>query len=1176
MGREWTKEQHEAIYARNADLLVAAAAGSGKTAVLVERIIQRITDKQQPVDLDRLLVVTFTNAAAAEMRQRIGEALEDKLEQEPDNTLLRHQLVLLPKASVTTIHAYCHRVLRSHFDALGLDPGFRVADPTEIELLRAAALDEVIEAMYEDADFAEDFLALTESYMQIKNPEPFYALINHIYDFAMSLPNPEAWLKMSTEHFLAVDDFDETIFAKTLVLNAKKQVEAILRQYDAMLYLADRDDGGEVLIPFLHNEKEAFAKLLTAENYTMFRDYLCSMKLETIPRAPKHSQPRYREIIRDIRTEIKGMEFKSLREDIFVLSSQEQQEIMRKLYPLMNCLSELVRRLMACFAEKKEKKNVLDYNDLEQGCYRLFVDKNGQPTALAKAEKDRFDEILIDEYQDTSALQEAIFAVIKKEKGLFLVGDLKQSIYRFRNTNPKLFRDKKERYSLHPDAAERKIILSKNFRSRASVLDGINYIFSQLMSDEVGDVSYNAEEMLYPGLDYPPAEHPLSAEIELYMAELDSDGEALEATEAEAIMAAKRITELMEGQYQVLGKQGMRKLRYGDICILMRSTKNTAPIFCKTLADCGIPCFSDAGSSFLQSREITVMMSLLKIIDNPHQDIPLLAVLHSELYGLTPDELAEIRLADRKSDIFDAVCARATQQDGLGARLKDFLDRLSLYREKSRELDTAELVWYLYAQTGLYDMQAVMRGGTLRRMNLRLLYLRAAEFEKTGLKGLYSFIRFIDEYESIGGDYDAARAVGEEQDVVRVMSIHKSKGLEFPVVIVSGLDRRFNMRDTYEKVLIHDEFGYGPKYIDTDLGISYENAASQAVKQAMKAETISEEMRILYVALTRAREKLILTGAGKDIAFVVQECALGVYNGKVSAGFAQTASSYLDWILMALFSHPDGAALRDRVDMEFGNLAERLGRFRIELYQEEELIPETVQRLEEEKNPQKDLSEQLMSQIDYQYAFADSLAFPAKITVTELKRKMQEQEEDAVYLYPRPLFLMKHKGGLKATEIGTAVHSFMERLDYRRCQSEAELLEQLNELESQNILSREEAAAIPILKIKRFVDSPIGKRLQAAEKVRREVSFSFYMDAEPFFGAKGQVMLQGMIDCVLFEEDGISIIDYKTDRGESPAELVERYKLQLDCYAKAAEIMYGKPVIHRYLYLFHFDDYIEV
>ncbi len=1175
MAREWTPAQRAAIDARNADILVSAAAGSGKTAVLVERIIERMTDNQQPVDIDRLLVVTFTNAAAAEMRQRIGDVLTQRLEKDPENALLLRQLTLLPKASITTIHSYCLKVLRANFNALGLDPNFRIANPTENELLRHAALEEVIEEMYDDPVFAGDFLLLTEAYLNIKNPDPFYELINHIYDFAMSLPKPAKWLQQSVERLEAKETFDQTPYSAQIMQATHAVVAEIITQYDAMLKCLETTGEEDFLFEFLMGERRQIEALNQITTYDDFFKKAYGLEFLTVPKASGKGQSEERKKILSMRDKVKKNWKENVLEKLLQFDGQKQLELLLKLKPLMRCMSEVVRRLMIRFDEKKEEKNLLNYNDLEHNCYRLFVDEKGEATAIAQTEQQRFDEILIDEYQDTSALQEAIFGAIKKERALFLVGDVKQSIYRFRNTNPKLFKEKKDSYSTDEQAEQRKIILSNNFRSRACVLDAVNFVFGRVMSEAVGEITYDEEEKLYPGAPYPAVEHPLSEETELWLVELSGQDEetALEAAEAEAILAAKRIHELIENHYQVAGKEGVHTVTYRDFCILMRTNK-WAPVFCKTLTAYGIPCYSETGDSFLESNEIAVMMSLLRIIDNPHQDIPLLCVLRSQMFSFSADELAAIRLADRKSDFFEALTKRAEETDVLGERLQKFLQDLSRYREKSRVLNIAELVWYLYMQTGFYEAQATLPAGAMRRQNLRLLHKRAGDFEKTGLKGLYSFINFIDEYKGIGGDFDAARSIGEEQNVVRVMSIHKSKGLEFPVVILAGLGHQINMQDIRKSILIHSEWGYGPKYIDTDLGLSYENCARTVVKRAMEYEALSEELRVLYVAMTRAREKLIMLASRKNIAGTIQKYALAAGKHPVPVTLTANVLGIMDWLIMALLSHPDGEVLREKAQIKVNLPSDSFGKFTIELVEADALFPQEEEEEAVEEQPEE--SAPLPSLLNYKYAHRDAVMLPAKITVTEVKRRQYELESDSIYLYERPRFLMPYTGKLNGAEIGTVMHTVMENLDFNHCESCEAICEQINSLQKRHILSPEEVHSVDVQALFALMNTTIGQKLQSAERVEREISFAISVEAEPIFGIAGQVMLQGMIDCLIFDGDEIILVDYKTDRKGTPETIKELYKVQLDCYALAVEKMYGKKVSHKYLYLFQFNKEVEL
>ncbi len=1182
MEKRWTSAQTEAIYTKDADILVSAAAGSGKTAALVERIIESITDAKNPLDLDRLLVVTFTNAAAAEMRQRIGEALSKKLEKEPENKILERQLALLPRASITTIHSFCASVLRSNFHLLGLDPNFPIAETTENELLRLSALDESIEELYEDPVFAEDFLKLTEAYLNIKNPEPFYELINKIYHFVMSLPNPDAYLLQAAERFCVKEGeaFCDTVYAKSVHTSGIDTIKRILLAYNQMLTLCQEDEGGYELYTFLLQEKDMLSALLQAETYDAFYEKLNHISFETIPRAPKGVVSVHRETIKARRDAVK-LVLKEIHKKLFLLSSDEQLDIMKKLHPQMRALSELVLRMKKRFDEKKHAKNILNYNDLEHGCYHMLVDDAGNKTELAEQMAEQFDEILIDEYQDTSALQEAIFSAIKKEGSLFLVGDIKQSIYRFRNTNPKLFLEKKERYEDRKGAPERKIILSQNFRSRPEVLSSINYIFERIMSLELGEITYNEEEMLYPGAQYPEHEAAINPYTELCMVELEDEAGENELTkvEAEAYLAARKIEELISGGYQIYDKGIYRTIEYRDICVLMRSVQNKADIFAKIFSACGIPTYSDSGSSFLESEEIQSFLSFLKVIDNPHQDIPLLAVLRSQLYAFSPDELAEIRLADKKSDLYSALLKRAETEDALGEKLKKFIENLLLYRTKSHQMDTAEFVWYLYMQTGFYEAQSTLSGGVLRRLNLRLLYIRAKGFEKTGLKGLYSFIRFIDEFGALGGDYDAARTIGEDQNVVRIMSIHKSKGLEFPVVFLAGMARSFNKMDLTSKVLIHPELGFGPQYVDTDLGIVYDNAARASVREKINIENLSEEMRILYVALTRAKEKLILLAADRLLQRYIKDAAMTGADKEINAIAASNASCYLEWVLIALYRHPNAGLLRETAEFETEIDTDTKSRFSIQMYSLSDILPlqnedpeENIEISREEKKEDTDI----LSLLSFAYPYQEEAGLPAKISVSELKRKMMQEEFDGVELYPRPTFLKTAKSGLTAAEKGTLMHTVMEHLDYMRADTKEEVVEQMKELVASGRLTQEEMDAVDAQKVLNFSLSFIGQKIKTAKSVLRELPFAIFVDSEPIFHTKGKVMLQGIIDCVVFEDDGISIIDYKTDQGAGPEEIAEKYRVQLLSYKEACETIYDQKVKHCYLYLFHYDTFIEV
>lgn len=1192
MANRWTDEQLAAIQTRGANLLVSAAAGSGKTAVLVERIIEKITDEAHPVDIDRLLVVTFTNAAAAEMRERITAAIAAKLEENPSSESLARQMTLAAKASITTIHSFCLDTLRTNFSAAGIDPNFRIADSTENELLRLEALDEVMDEMFEDEELGEAFTCLLENYSSVKSRAGFDELIQTIYHFVMSLPDPEGWLTKAAERFSCGEgQFASSELANMIVEMAKDRVREIMARYDDLLEKARLDDGGDGVFLLLASERECLSHLLNIDRYDEACEWAASMTFARFPAAPKNSEPVYRESIKNTRAKAKEDFQKKVSGGLLMLSAQEQERVMRVFFPQMRCLSEVVRRLIARFDEKKAEKNLLNFNDLEHGCYRLLTDGEGGPTELARTIGGRFEEILIDEYQDTSRLQEAIFSAIKKENNLFMVGDIKQSIYRFRNTDPSLFREKKERFSAEEGARDRKIVLSKNFRSRSEILAGINTVFKRLMSASAGEIEYNEEEELYPGSEYPECPHPLTADLQLHVIdgtqEAEQSGEDTEDAapagqiEREARLAAEQIGELLSGGYQVLTKGGYRTITYRDICILLRKTKDWAEIFLQTLSEYGIPCYCETGGGFLQSAEVETMLSLLKIIDNPYQDLPLLSVMRSQMFVFTTNDLAQIRIADKKGSFYDAVTAKAEDGSELGSRAAGFVSCLLKFREMAQYLPLDELIWTLYRETGFYDAQSTLQGGLLRQSNLRLLAMRAKEYEKTSFRGLYSFVRFIDNYRAAGGDYDAARSIGEEQDVVRIMSIHKSKGLEFPVVLLCGVGKQMNRQDLVKNVLIHPTLGYGPKFIDPDLRITYPTAVRTAVKEHLEREMLSEEMRILYVALTRAREKLIVIGSCADVGkrtYTLGAAARG--KDRLPPYCVLAARSYLDWFFLALFNHPSCGPLRDSVDYPV-RLSSDTSPWAVVLHSD---VTEERGRTEEKTDKivrgEEGAPSELFRLMDFAYPYLQDETLPVKITVTELKNKrLREEDDGGVYLYPRPKFLQQGRSGkLSAAARGTAFHTVMQRLDFSEVSQEG-IIGQIAHLVQSGFLTPEEADCVDVGKIRRFFASETGSLLLSAERVEREVMFGISIpagEAEPDYHGDAQIMLQGVIDCVVIHQGKITILDYKTEHVASADAVREKYRIQLDYYARAAEKIYGLEVTRRILYLFETGNTLEM
>jgi len=1238
---KWTCEQIEAITEKDCNLLVAAAAGAGKTAVLVERIIRRITDRENPVDIDNLLVVTFTNAAAAEMRERIADAISICIEKEPDGGRIQRQLALLNKACITTIHSFCLDVIRSNIGSIELDPGFRIANETEAALMKLEAVNELFDEQYEKED-NRDFINLLECYGNNRDDRVLQDMVLSLYDFIQSSPWPEKWLDRVTESFNGGSgpDFGQTIWGKVLLDSAVQELEGLRDMLAEAAQILDSAAGLEKYKPVFTEDLENLNRLLSMKArtwdscYEALRDY----EFSRLPAADKDADKAKQEYVRRIRDDVKGG-IKRIKERVFVGSSGEIFRDLEAMYPLMKCLAQLVKDFSAKYAEKKSRKSLVDFNDLEHFCLRILSeeaeDGSIRPSKIALGYRERFNEILVDEYQDSNMVQELIINLISRDKGtgpnVFMVGDVKQSIYRFRQAKPELFLDKYNSYSSNKGSANRKILLLKNFRSREQVIHSVNYIFSRIMSARAGELDYNADEVLNPGAIFGECTHTDSitgGKVELHIIQtgrdeekgFNEDSEALEEEEAEgpeeseemldsiqceAAFAAKRIKELLmpdeQGRSLYIydkARKDYRKAEYRDIVILLRTTKNWAEVFLEELTARGIPAFADTGTGFFKTPEVQVAVSLLKIIDNPLQDIPLLSVLRSPIVSFTTDELTELRLADREGTLFEALKALAEKGEGaLSQKAGTFLQNLQRWRDMSLYMSTDRLLWQLYNETGYYGLVGAMPAGEQRQANLRILFERARQFENTSYKGLFNFINFIDKLKVSRGDMGSAKILGENDNVVRIMSIHKSKGLEFPIVILSGCGKRFNMQDLNRSILIHQELGLGPDFVDSSRRFSYPSAAKQAVREKIKAETLSEEMRILYVAMTRAREKLIITGTVNDISKELEKWARPARTkvGKLPAYYVLKGRNFLDWIGPALLRHKDGGVLRDMAGPGAGfdeHLDEDPSEWDIRIWNKSDLLngdkaenrqgTDFLKWLEsldaEDKN---EFSEEVARRLDWEYPYARISKVPAKVSVTELKRRFHTEMSDEVGRFPeylpvlvkKPKFLEGEKG-ISAAEAGTVMHFVMQHIDLKNPDIET----QIREMVLKDLLTEAQAGSVDTQKIRRFLKSQLGIRMLASDSVSREVPFNIEIPcSELYRGVEGgecgneTLLLQGIIDCFFEEDDGIVLIDYKTDYVPSGGEdsIMDRYRLQMEYYSRALEKLTGKKVKEKYIYLFY-------
>ncbi len=1267
---KWTTEQWEAITEKDCNLLVAAAAGAGKTAVLVERIIRKITDDKNPIDIDRLLVVTFTNAAATEMRERIAEAISVSLEKNPDSRLIQRQLALLGKASITTIHSFCKDVIRGNFQSIDIDPNFRIADETESSLMKLEALNDVFEEQYEKENNKE-FFELLECYGGNRDDQILMDMVLSLYTFIQSSPWPKAWLEDMTGSLNVPEgtDFGQTPWGRVLMDSVRVELEGISDMMTRAVDLVKTGLGLEKYLAVYREDLTNIENLLNiiksqpSTTWDHLYYALQSIEFTRLPNAAKEVDKEKQELVKIIRDDVKAC-IKKFCEKLVTSDSSGITEDLKLLYPKMKCLADLVTGLAEKYAEKKSRKSVVDFNDLEHFCLEILSEKGEdgalKPSDIALSYRERFAEILVDEYQDSNLVQEMMINMISRiypKPNVFMVGDVKQSIYRFRQARPELFLHKYNTYSPDKGHAFRKILLFKNFRSRKEVVDAVNFLFKQIMSVHAGELDYTDDEALNPGAVFAESyqeDWTVGGEAELHLIQTgvgnqeDADSgpnEALDAQEAsedvedeeeildniqcEARLVAQRIHQLMDSDNRVFavydkGKKEYRKVEFRDIVILLRTTKNWSEVFVDELAIAGIPAFADTGSGFFKTIEVQVILSLLQIIDNPYQDIPLLAVLRSPMVSFTTDQLAELRLADRKGPLFDALrkCSAGTGKISLKAA--EFIENLKKWREMSLYLSTDQLLWRLYNETGYYGMVGAMPAGEQRQANLRILFERARQFEETSYKGLFNFISFIDKLKSSRGDMGSAKTLSENDNVVRIMSIHKSKGLEFPVVFLSGCGKKFNLQDMNKSILLHQDLGFGPDVVDHIRRLSWPSAAKQAIREKIKAETLSEEMRILYVALTRAREKLIITGAANNVGKAVTKwlATAGTQESRLPDHEMLKGSNYLDWIGPALMRHESCGDLRNSapIGSEFrGCLIDDPSQWQIKLWNKSDVLsgrrPEeslegefiawldslsgkvleengglshqiTLEETLKEQLPHeghRDIYKEIERRLSWKYPYVKTSKVPAKVSVTELKRRFNTQiSEDSVPSYlptlvSKPLFL-EEKKGLSAAEKGTILHFIMQHLDFSRiAPHETEMKAQIEAMIAKDLITRQQAQSVDIQKINQLFSSELGKRMLASGSINREVPFNMeipccelYQDMDAKDCQDETVLLQGVIDCFFEEPDGIVLVDYKTDYVPDGKEesIKERYRLQIQYYSRALEMLTGKKVKEKYIYLF--------
>ena len=1268
MGMKFTEDQQRVIDLRNCNILVSAAAGSGKTAVLVERIVELVSglgcDSAQAVDIDRLLIVTFTNAAAAQMRERITKALSDRVEAEPDNEHIKKQLMLIHNAKIMTIHSFCLYLIKNHFNDIGLDPDFRTADEGEIRLLKQEVLSELLEEQF--ALGRQEFTDCVEYFAYDGREKRLEELIERLYTFSGSYPFPEKWLRQHRMDY-HVETFEELVKTEWFA-GMMQEISALLQeckeQEKAALKMCEEPDGPYFYAAALEQDQELIAGLeqelaSVVQTASEPEQSVASAEMDSsvakdafealaarvqgisyarmAPKKDDSVSAEKRELVKAMRERVKSL-LGTLSEKYFASGPKQWLAECRQADAALCELVDLALLFGERLTEKKREKNLLDFEDMEHLALQILLkeEENGQmvPSDTALEYREQFVEILIDEYQDSNLVQEFLLQSISGEDdgrfNRFMVGDVKQSIYKFRLARPELFLEKFATYQKEDGSCVR-VDLKQNFRSHHEVTDCVNDLFLQLMHRELGGVEYDADAALYPAAQFPEADGeaadarekdvalggeekqgsavPVSTACEASIARSPYEPELCIAAisgekgedpkELEAKMIAGKIREIV-GKLPVRDSESgqLRPARYQDIVILLRTTSGWDETFKKILEENAIPVFVTSKTGYFAATEVQTVLNFLRVLNNPLQEIPLFGVLKSVLFGFSDAQLATLRALDEtgKRCLYDCVKLAAGEgesvegsvgygsgSNGADASLREkccsFLSFLNRYREYAVYLPIHKLMEQFLEETGYLYTVSALPGGVQRRINVEMLLTRAESFERTSYSGLFHFIRYMEQLEKYDIDYGETGASDENADVVRIMSIHKSKGLEFPVCFVSGLSKRFNRQDSAAPVLMDMDLGLAIDWVDPTARIRHTTLKKNVLARKLNADSMGEELRVLYVALTRAEEKLILTGTCKEDKLPQEDAAQGAYG--YSALRLQEASSYYDLVLPAWQS---------------------VGR-RLQICTQEELLQAELvraslgynsrQKLFEEAGKEPEAAElALCERLQKPYAHENLAGLFVKTTVSELKKEgMQEEAAEGLTLFPEeevvpylPQFIKEQEKTVSGTTRGSAYHRLLEIFPFERQETwtAAKIRTVIEECKADRRLSEEYAAAINVYKIRAFLQTPLAARMAKAarsNRLHREQPFVLGLSANRLntdFPEDETVLIQGIIDVYLEEEDGIVLADYKTDLVKDPKELILRYRVQLDYYEEALVRLTGKCVKEKLIYSFGLEQEITL
>jgi len=1187
---KWTNQQAKAIDERNKNILVSAAAGSGKTAVLVERILKLIVEER--VDITEMLIVTFTNAAAGEMRERILTALATQMVKDPVNAdFLRRQMNLLNRAHIKTLHAFCMDVIRQNFHQLDIDPAFRIGDMSELTVLKQQILDDLMETTYEKADPA--FIDLVESYSGNRSDEKLQGMILKLHTFLMSKPEPAAWLKeMLSLYDIDLDNLHQHIWMQTLLRDAKDAIAAAKVMIDEALMICNLPEGPEPYAQALESDLLTIEKLEEAMSKDMltFIQIAGAVKYERLKTIPKKLKEQLSESliaqVKSMRDHMKKDMIDPIKKGFSAFNQDMLLERSSTMKPMMTYLGDLALQFETLFTEAKRQKDMLDFNDLEHLTIHLFKDPE-----IADQYRRQFKYLFVDEYQDSNIVQETILGAIKRSNNRFMVGDVKQSIYKFRLADPTLFMEKYDSYPVESVGQDLRIDLNKNFRSRNAILESINYLFKHLMSKNFGEIEYDQAAALYTGMDF---EDHIEPALNLHLIDLDPphielEEELLDMTnaEAEARAIALEIKNALKTKTYDPRQGTFRKTNYRDMVLLLRATRSWAPVFQEVFEEEGIPLYAESNTGYFDTMEIRILLDFLRIVDNQQQDIPLMSVLRSPIFGFKTNELVEIRVKYPKLSYYQAMKTYAKENDTeLGTKIESALETVDQYHKRAQYEKLNELIWSILIETRYYYYVGALPGGDIRQANLKILVNHADDFERTSLTGLFSFIRYLELVTSSSGDMGEARTLNESDDVLRLMSIHKSKGLEFPIVFVAGLGKQFNQMDIRSDIILHKDLGITARYVDAEKRVYNDSLGISASKKQIKLENLAEEMRILYVALTRAVDKLYLFGTVKNMEKNMDKWLRGN-----AVFFLKKAQNYLGWLMPIMMMHPDFENLIQTYDKEshLGKVPSDTS-WSVKTQHIQEVFSQKVKQIIDDETLKNTLKyevaqhqtegfQHIQQQFTWQYPHAQGVHLAPKISVTDLnKLKGQEDLVQLPDLIEKPKF-MSEETGMEGADFGTLIHAFMEHIQIQETMDTAYLKSEVNRMVERGILSEESSKAMRMHKIKTFFASDIGQRLISSNQIRREQPFVLAKDVSEYVGQKTEpVIVQGIVDCYFEEADGLVIVDYKTDstKEQTPNDIAKKYEAQIQLYAEALSKGTGKEVKEAVLYLFSSDEAVKI